>query len=121
MVEVAAQGHATAHVFRKSSLRYARTGEDVNRLVADDARVSPGVMMTPYVKETDEQMRARSNRTFVRILAGLPAEVACRYGHIDPAGSPLEERLKAALAAEDWPLVARLSSELAKRQQATAG
>jgi hypothetical protein len=115
------RGHATAHVFRKSSLQYARTGEDVNRQVADDARVSPGVMMTHYVKETDEQMRARSNRTFARILAGLPAEVARRYGHVDPTSSPLEERLRAALADEDWPLVARLSSELARRTQATVG
>ena len=76
------KGRATPHVFRKTSLQYARSGEDVNRQVARDARVSESVLMTNYVKETDEQIRQMSNRTFYRILASLPPEVARRYGHV---------------------------------------
>lgn len=48
-------GSACIHVFRKTSLQYARAGEDVNRRVAADARVGAGVLMTNYVKETDEE------------------------------------------------------------------
>ena len=32
--------HATAHVFRKTALQHARRGEDLNRQVAKDARVT---------------------------------------------------------------------------------
>jgi len=35
-----AKGHAYPHVFRKTGLQYARSGEDANRQVAKDARVS---------------------------------------------------------------------------------
>ena len=35
-------------------------------------------MMTSYVKETDEQLRQASNRTFARILASLPEKVTSR-------------------------------------------
>ena len=35
-------------------------------------------MMTNYVKETDDEMRRKSNRTFQRIIASLPADVADR-------------------------------------------
>jgi hypothetical protein len=40
-------------------------------------------MMASYVKETDEQMRQKSNRTFSRILASLSPDVARRYGRIE--------------------------------------
>ncbi len=110
------KGHATTHLFRKTSLQYARIGEDVNRQIAADARLSEGVMMTNYVKETDEQMRAKSNRMFARVLASLPAEVAARYGHTEDQHGGLKERIKAAAAAEDWKLVAELTAELNRQE-----
>lgn len=58
----------------------------MNRQVAADARLSEGVMMTNYVKETDEQMRAKSNRMYRRILASLDLKVAQRYGHVESEG-----------------------------------
>jgi hypothetical protein len=39
------KGGEHLHVFRKTSLQYARRGEDVNRQVAADARLGEGVMM----------------------------------------------------------------------------
>jgi hypothetical protein len=87
------KGRATLHVFRKTSLQYARNGEDVNRLVAADARLSEGVMMTNYVKETDEQMRAKSNRMYHRIFASLDLTVAHRYGHLEAESRQLKEQL----------------------------
>jgi hypothetical protein len=110
-------GAAYIHVFRKTSLQYARSGEDLNRLVAADARVGAGVMMKSYAKETDEEMRQRSNRTFARILASLTPEVAQRYGHVEIPVDPLAAKLNEAVAAGNWDLAARLSAELAKRDQ----
>jgi hypothetical protein len=78
--------YATTHIFRKTALQCARRGEDINQQVAKDARLSPSVMMTNYVKENDEEMRERSNRTYQRILASLPPEVAHRYGYTGDAG-----------------------------------
>jgi hypothetical protein len=106
------KGRATTHIFRKTSLQYARSGEDVNRQIAADARLSEGVMMTNYVKETDEQMRAKSKRMFARILASLPSEVAIRYGHVEVGPGNLKERIKAAATAEDWKRVAELTADL---------
>jgi hypothetical protein len=48
---------AYLHVFRKTTLQYARSGEDVNRIVANDARITEGVMMRSYARETDEELR----------------------------------------------------------------
>lgn len=101
-------GHATTHIFRKTTLQYARRGEDINREVARDARVSEHVMMTNYAREFDPELRARSNRTFARIAASLPSEVAARYGHIETAEAALERRLEAAVAAKDLDLAAAL-------------
>lgn len=115
------KGPATPHVFRKTSLQYARRGEDLNRKVAADARVSEGVLMTSYVKETDEEYRQASNRTFCRILASLPSEAACRYGHVEATTSQPEERLRAAVAANDWLLVAKLSAELVNLRRPPTG
>jgi len=106
------KGRATLHVFRKTSLQYARSGEDVNRQVAADARLTEGVMMTDYVKETDEQMRAKSNRMYRRMLASLDSQVARRYGHVETEGCQLKERLLAAMAAEDWKTVEDLTKRL---------
>jgi hypothetical protein len=106
------KGHASTHIFRKTSLQYARSGEDINRQVAQDARVSETVLMTNYVKETDEQLRAKSNRTYERILASLSPEVAHRYGHVEPKADQLEQQIQVAVAAKDWTLAARLTARL---------
>ncbi len=55
---------AYVHFFRKTTLQQARRGEDINRRVAEDARVGEAVMMTSYVTEEDEELRHRSNRTY---------------------------------------------------------
>jgi integrase len=114
-------GHATTHIFRKTSLQHARIGEDVNRQVARDARVSEGVMMASYVKETDEQMRQKSNRSFSRILASLAPEVARRYGHVEDGKAALAAQLQAAVAAKNWLLVGELSAKLAGEAQPRTG
>jgi integrase len=105
-------GHATVHVFRKTSLQYARDGEDLNRQVASDARLSESVMMTNYVRETDKQMRERSNRTYHRIVASLSPAVRRRYGYVPSPTEELEEQLQAAQAAKNWRLVAELAARL---------
>jgi len=110
------KGRASPHIFRKTSLQYARSGEDLNRQVAHDARVSESVLMTHYVKEADVQMRQRSNRTFFRIQASLSPELARQYGHVESNPGLLEEKLKVAIAAKDWPLVSQISVELANQQ-----
>lgn len=115
------KGRAFVHVFRKTSLQHARRGEDINRQVAQDARVSEGVMMTNYVKETDEEMRQRSNRTYYRILASLSPEVARRYGHVEVVLSVLEHQLQAAVAAKNWKLASELTAKLDAEQRRTCG
>jgi hypothetical protein len=116
-----AKGRAYTHVFRKTSLQYVRTGEDVNRLVAGDAKVSESVLMTSYVKETDEQMRQSSNRTFGRILASLPSDLARRCGHVQPTEGNLEERIHEAVEAKDRTLAAELTARIASRPKNAAG
>jgi hypothetical protein len=111
------EGTACIHIFRKTTLQYARSGEDVNRQVAADARLGEGVMMTNYVRETDEEMRQKSNRTFHRIVASLPPEVAARYGHEQPKPRSLQEQVAAAVEAENWDLANKLTAELAKRNR----
>jgi integrase len=111
---------AFVHMFRKTTLQYARRGEDINRQVAQDARVSETVMMTNYVKESDEELRQRSNRTYHRIVASLAPEVAARYGYVETAKSDLERALEAAVAAQNWDLAQALSARLAsKRHEAS--
>jgi hypothetical protein len=82
MARNAATGHACTHIFRKTRLRYARSGEDVNRDVAKDARLSEAVMMNHYVRETDAELRRSSNRTYNRILSSLAPMVATRCGQL---------------------------------------
>lgn len=115
------KGRAFVHHFRKTALQHARRGEDINREVAADARVGETVMMTSYVEETDEELRARSNRTYRRILASLHAEVAQRYGHVQDDRAELEKRLLAAIEAKDWPLATALSARLAHGRHPEAG
>ncbi len=113
----APNGKATIHVFRKTSLQYARRGEDVNQQVARDARVGVDVMMRHYVKETDPERRGASNRTFFRIAASLPPETARRYGHLIAVRSreEMEQDIQEAIQAKDWERAAQLSAELAGR------
>ena len=110
-----ADGHVSPHVFRKTSLQYARIGEEATMHVAEDARVSASVVKKHYVKETDDLLRKRSNRTYHRILAGLSPEVARRYGHLEGT-LILERRVQEALAAKNWTLAAVLTSQLAKQR-----
>ena len=106
--------HATPHVFRKTALQHARSGEDLNRLVAQDARVGTSVMMRHYVTERQEELRHASNRTYVRILASLPPDVATRYGYLpENRTDDLEVRLDAAAKAKNWNLVTDLAKQLA--------
>jgi integrase len=111
-------GRVTPHVFRKTALQYARRGEDVNAAVAHDARLGASVMMRHYVKETDPERRAASNRTFYRIAASLAPETAYRYGHSMNAKSreELETELQHAVHRKDYARVARLSSALASQR-----
>ena len=111
------KGAAYIHVFRKTTLQYAVSGEAALSQVAADARLGAGVMMTSYAKETDEEMRHKSNRTYARILASLPPDVAERFGYLAPKVDPLAAKLQEAIAAQNWDLAARLSAELAKRSQ----
>jgi hypothetical protein len=94
----------------------------VARRVAQDARLSESVMMTHYVTEREEELRHASNRTFHRILASLPQDVARRYGHLDEDDAVrLGRRLQAATDAQDWPLVMQLAAELAALQLESKG
>ena len=111
------RGHATTHIFRKTTLQFARRGEDLNKKVAEDACVSETVMMTSYVEERDEELRQASNRTFHRLLASIAPEIAHRYGHQVAEANGLERRLKSAVQQNNWSLVAEISTELALRQQ----
>ena len=104
-------------IFRKTTLQYARIGEDANRAVAQDARVGENVMMTSYVKETDEEMRQWSNRTFHRIRASLAPGVARRFGYIEAPADPLKQQIAKAMAHGNWDVVARIGAEFARRNQ----
>lgn len=109
-------GRAYVHHFRKTTLQQARRGEDINRQVAEDARVGEVVMMTSYVTEEDEELRHRSNRTYWRIVASLPLDVSRRYGYVASATDRLEQQLQAAIAAKDWSLARRLATKLESAQ-----
>src|SRR5262249_28382811 len=119
--QTSGKGKACLHVCGKTALQHARRGEDMHRQGAADAGVGEAVMMTNYVKETDDELRARSNRTFRRILASLTPEVARRYGHVQAAPTPLEKQLEAALAAKDWDRVAALSALMVKKRRPVVG
>lgn len=115
------KGDVYLHIFRKTGLQHAREGEDINREVAADARVSASVLTTHYVTQSDSQLRAGSNRTYRRILASLPAEVARRYGHEEAAAPDLPGQIQAAVEAKNWDLVQELSAQLAKEGRSAAG
>jgi integrase len=115
------KGDAYVHIFRKTGLQHAREGADINREVAADASVSTSVLTTHYITQSEAQLRAGSNRTFRRILASLPTEVAYRYGYEEAATPGLEEQLQAAVATKNWSLVREVSGNLAKEVRSEAG
>jgi hypothetical protein len=78
-------------------------------------------MMTNYVKETDEEMRQQSNRTYGRIVASLAPELAHRYGHLQDARSELETRLRAAIDSKCWAIASDLARQLAVGSQPESG
>jgi integrase len=113
-------GHASPHAFRRTALQFARIGEDINQQVAEDARVGVSVLKKHYISEHDEQLRQKSNRTYKRILIGLPMDLALRLGYVD-IGDDLEQRVQAAFSAQNWDLAAALTAQLAKQRQTATG
>ena len=105
-------GSAYLHIFRKTSIQYARSGEDLNRIVANDAKLTESVMMKSYARETDEELRQKSNRTYRRICNSLSVEVSARYGYEEKPADRLTERLDLARSQGNWDEVARLAAEL---------
>jgi integrase len=114
------KGHAHPHVFRKTSLQLAWDGDEARQQALADAKVSEKVLRANYLRMSDKALREESNRNFHRIAAALPAEVAKLYGHVEAATPGLEERLKAAIEAKDWAVVARVSAEILKGQPSEA-
>jgi hypothetical protein len=74
-------------------------------------------MMRHYVTEQEEELRHASNRTYARLLASLPPEIATRYGYIpENQADDLKARLDAAAKTENWKLVADLAQQLADQK-----
>ena len=114
--EAAGRPHAYPHVFRKTALKRARMGEDPLSQIADDAKLSASVMVKHYAPDDDELMRQASNRMFIRLIDGLPEEVALRYGYsVEAPSESLLNRVQKAMEVRDWGLLSVLSAELAKR------
>jgi hypothetical protein len=110
-------GEAYVHMFRKSSLQYARAGQDATQSLAKDAHVSEAVMMAHYVKEEDLQFRAASNAMYQRISLSMTPEVARAFGHEHSATAILEQRLRDAIGSRNWPLVGEITKKLAKQDR----
>lgn len=109
------EGEGTVHMLRKTAMRFARMGEDLNEAVARDASVTTAVMLGHYAPDYDPEMRARSNRMFRRIREGLGVDVAKAFGYEESPTEALEQRVREATLAKDWELVGRLSAELARQ------
>ena len=107
--------NACVHDFRRTTLQKSREGEDINKQVADDARVSTNVMLKHYVTESDPVLWQSSNRTFKRIRLSLTDAVAIAYGDDRTPPDPLIEKVRRAQDAQDWALVAKLAAELERR------
>lgn len=113
-------GSAYLHVFRKTTLQYAVAAGNVELEVANDASVSPSVLMTNYARVADQELRHKSNRTFQRIRNSLSLQVAVRYGWREMPGDSLIEQLDQARLRGDWDAVAGLAEELNRlRRQAS--
>lgn len=107
-----AKGTVYLHTFRKTSLQFARRGEDLNQMVASDASLTAAVMTTSYTEEADEELRHKSNRTFRRILRSLPVDIATRYGYEEKPCDCLIEQLDTARSVEDWSQVVEVAKAL---------
>lgn len=106
------QCQAYVHIFRKTGLQFMNDGEDQStKKVANDAGVSEGVMLGSYV---DPVLLPKSNRTFNRIIAGLPPKVAIRYGYVEDDRGRLERQINSATTEGNWDLVMKL---VARRRQ----
>ena len=108
---------ACVHMFRKTSLQYARAGQDATRSLARDARVTEAVMMTHYVKEEDLQLRAASNAMYQRLCLSMTPEVARAFGHEHSATAMLEQRLRDAVGSRSWLVVSEVAKKLAKQDR----
>ena len=108
---------ACVHMFRKTSLQYARAGQDATRSLARDARVTEAVMMTHYVKEEDLQLRAASNAMYQRLCLSMTPEVARAFGHEHSATAMLEQRLRDAIGSRSWLVVSEVAKKLAKQDR----
>jgi hypothetical protein len=106
------KGAAYLHVFRKTALQHALSGEHIEQAVAEEASVTPAVMRASYARASDEEFRRMSNRTFRRIRSSLPVDVATRYGYEEKPADRLMEQLDLARSQGDWKTVARLAKEL---------
>jgi len=106
------KGSAYLHVFRKTALQHALSGEHIEQAVAEEACVTPAVMRASYARASDEEFRRMSNRTFRRIRNSLPIEVATRYGYEEKPADRLMEQLDLARSQANWETVARLADEL---------
>lgn len=110
---------AYLHVFRKTALQHALSGEHIQETVAAEARISPTVMRASYARPSDDESRGMSNGTFDRIRRSLPVEVAVQYGCEDKPVDRLAEKLDSARMDGDWEAVARLASELTQLGQSS--
>lgn len=119
--EIQGKGDAYLHVFRKTGLQFALSGEHIRQNVADDARVTSAVMAASYAQEFNEELRLKSNRTFGRILSSLPTDVAALYGYEETPRDRLAEQLNQAGARGDWKEVSRLAEELQKLESGMEG
>ena len=112
--------HASHHSFRKTALQFAHVGEDRSEAVAQDASITRSVMVRHYVDDNDEALRTRSNRTFYRLVGGLNAEVAKRYGYeVDSDDLGMVVRLQSAIGNKDWQMVKDMAQKLIDRQRAS--
>jgi integrase len=108
------KGSAYLHVFRKTTLQHALSGEHIEQMVAEEAHITPTVMRASYARASDEEFRRMSNGTFRRIHSSLPVEVAARYGYEEKPSERIMERLDLARSQGDWDAVSRLAEELAR-------
>ncbi len=106
------KGSAYLHIFRKTCLQLALSGEHQISDVARDASITSGVMEASYAQEFDEELWRKSNRTYRRIRASLTQEVAVRYGYGDSERERLLEELDLARTRLDWENVSRIAKSI---------
>ncbi len=111
------KGQAYLHHFRKTGLQLALSGEHAMSDVAKDASITPGVMEASYAQEFDEELWRKSNRTYRRIRASLPHDVAVRYGYDESERERLLEELDRARMKANWEEVARLAQLIEQLDQ----